>query len=933
MGRPRLSFVGLPGAGLIGTLRQELRLQARTVRFRFGVPVTMLIPAVMPFFVWLVLEPATSRVHGPGTYWKAVFDMLPFCAVALSMIVAGSRADLRAGSQMWAVLSAAPVDNTSILFRRACSQVLIAWGASLIPLVVCFGVLYVAGFGVADPLPPLQRWLIQIVPLVTVFVCLWSALVNITGTELGSLILFFFGDGLVRAVLVYILEPLFNTRLILHQDWIGFPEFNQRVRILLRSFDDQRVLDYWGRNFWTTDAAPPWQLLWQEQLPAMAVFIGLAACMLGAAGLFLRRTQGNLKPLVLSDNHPLRTFAKSIHGMRQRYSRDGGLYREPWWALLGLLALCASVLFIHQRQSRFQELSERRYEAETQIADQPWATSQTRLLTWKLTGELTESAIELTARGRLRHDGEEPLARLPFQLNAYLDVEAEVPERRSLTVRRWDRVFIDIDPPLRPGEEIDVVFNMQGSPYEDFLHYNSWHRVDSFATRHEAHLAEEPFSAANDLARSALNPLLLPQRLLLTGTDLMPILRYGTWALTPKPVMPGERGYFVPEPTESPLVPIELDVSLPSGWIVGDACGSLGRNGRLQSTCRAPLDSFALRGGKRAVIEDGDRLFAAALPGHESLMEIHLEGLRRLITLSDRAWPGQEPIDRLIVLEEPPPQLNRSLAQRLWGGFFSPYETVGRTLILAETEVVDGTPLQIDRLVGPLLAGDLLSRRNLDPEQGWIFEKTFGSMMARRMGLVETGAGATMTGKPYEQAYVASPLLKMEERQPFVVRFKAPALWYYIESRVGSGPLFEGIEEFLSQDTEAPGTFEDMLALIERRSNVSLRDIYEDYLIGRALPQLKLENVERRRTENGRWRVTGSVNNHGTGRLRCPLVVSADEEEREIELHLEGAHTDFEVVLDYKPHSVQLDPELTCFRWVTKGRLKLETFSFRGGET
>ena len=912
---------------MLATLRHELRLQSRSLRFRFGVLPAVLVSLAAPLFILLAVDPVSPRVEGPGVYWGFLFEMLRFPSVALALIVAGNRSDVDAMEKMWPVLCSSPMANIGYLVRRAAAQTLIVLPITLIPVLGTFGIIRYADLQITDPARVLAMWSVQIAPISVVMIFFWTALVHITGTELGSLLLFFFGDGLLKWIFS-LLEPVSRTRLMLHQDWAGFAEFRTNIFYMLRTFDSQRVLDYWAGRIWSSDVLPPLDLLVEEQAPILALFTGFALLLFGVSSFFLRRARSDLRPLVLSETHPLRNFMKYFHQVRQRYAPDGGLFKEPLVALAGLGFLFASVYYLHAKQSFVASLAERQYTSETSSADHQPVTPRTAVEDWVVSGRLNERSVDLEVSGRIRHDGEQPLSQLPFDLNPFLEASVEVTGRRATPHRSWARLFVDVEPALQPGDSVEIRFKIAGEPTEIFYHYGSWSTVDSFGTRYEAAREKVPVAENNDPTRTAFIPLILPERIMLTGADWIPSLRYGTWELTPKPVLPGEPGYEVPPPTAYPLVSVSLDLALPRDWIVGDSCGSAGRDGSLQSRCRVVLSALALRGGRRTVVEDDGRLLTASLPGHEDRLRLHGDTLRQVVELSDQAWPGLDPLESLVVIEGAPYDLVDTAAGALWHRTFSSHEALGRSLVLAEPWLAREQPLNTDRLISSVLARELLAKRPLEAGQEIIFEGTFGALMARRMGLGQRGARATITGRGFERASASWPLLEIEDISTALQ--KASALWAYVEALVGTGAMHAGIETFLSKDTAAPGTYLEMFQDIEAHSDVSLAEVYEDYVVGNKLPQLRLEDVRRFRTDDGRWRLEGTILNHGTGRLECPVIVESRQQQVDVRLKLEEERTPFEIVVDYRPETVQIDPKLTCFRWVTSGRLKAERVALQG---
>lgn len=908
-------------------LKQETRLQWRTLRFRFGVLLSLCPAIALPLiYLWLI-RPNSSYFLGASSYFTLMHQGLQFGGVLLAMVVAGNRADLAGGRQMWSVLAGASVGNGGYLWRRTLAQVLIVVAITGIPLLTTTALLPMAGVDLSDPWLPLGIWLVLVAPTAAIFVVLWGSMVRITGTELGCMVLLVFGDGMLKLFLEKIVEPLLSVRLLLHGDWTGYRAFlNLRYRLLAlrEGWESARFLGASDAPFSFTEA-------WQAWAPQAALTAGLTCIAFAVSLYFARRTARDLAPLVISKNHPLRNFARHFHALRVRYAGEGGFYLGRLGLIAGVVGCAVGVIWIERRQNDFKHLAERRYAAETATEDLAVISATTGFESLSLRGEINEDSLRVEAVGRLEHRGEEPVATLPFELDPFVGVDIHVPGRDVRRQRRWDRLLVTLDPPLAPGEALEWRAVVFGSPADPVFELPQYQSIDSFATRFEILRDGAPIGRGIDLGLSRMGRRLNNRSVVLPASSLTPVLRYGTWKLTPRPVAEDERGWEVPEPSAFPVLDLKVDLQVASRHFLADSCGdSTARVGRLTAGCRTSLSRYQLRGGPQRPAAVSDGLVLAALPGHEDLMAQHLPSLESVVSLSARAWPGLEPIDRLVLLETPPAPspLNRSFQLRSRG---PQSEVFGRLIRLDEGRVVRNTQSGVELWVANLLVQELLNRRAMNAEQTWSLEKIFTAMLLRRMGL-RASSGAGVSGRDMGKLFARTPVLKAAAFDEFTFLVKLPALIAYVDSLVGTDNFQRGVEAFLTRKDGPPGTVEELFETLERYGNVSLRHVYEDYFQGTGLPFLSFDELSTRRLSSGRWQVSGLLVNNGTGRVECPILVKAENQEVSTRVAVGGeSGVAWEMTLDYEPHTLELDPGLTCYRWITQGRLQVERISLGGG--
>ena len=325
-------------------------------------------------------------------------------------------------------------------------------------------------------------------------------------------------------------------------------------------------------------------------------------------------------------------------------------------------------------------------------------------------------------------------------------------------------------------------------------------------------------------------------------------------------------------------------------------------------------------------------MIVATLPQHRPLAERKLGSLPRVASLSDRAWPGMPGLDGLVALEWPP-EFHLDLQHDMTRWDELEPELAGRLLLIPERLLIDDEPFESEDLVARLLSRDLLERRELAGEQELVFRYLFRALMIRRMGL-DGGRGATVSGKPWLRQALRRPILSIKDAYGYgygvISRHRMPAVLAEIEGRVGGDNLYAGIESFLATDGDEPGTIEELLAAVEAKAGVSLERIYQDHFVGSALPMLRLEDVHSQRQVDG-WVVAGKMRNTGTGQSICPVIVKTEISERMLMVTADSeSATPFSVHTDRRPHTVLLDPQHTCYRFLLKTSLALERANLLG---
>ncbi len=893
----------------LALLRHEWRLQTRSLRFYFGLALfaVALAPSVL---AWKMAERAGVTLS-PAVLLSETFSVLPFVTLVLAVIVAGNTARLHGEREL---LLSARISGFGFLTRKVVALATLVLPISLAVLAVplLFPTLVWAEPPSAEVVDSaIWRWLFEVAPRALLGIVGWLALTRVFRHEVGAFIAAVFGT---RLLLTGLNQALFFLRVRVDPgDWSGFTSAGSWIGMIpYRLEDPERALP----TFPYSEAPFPVDLALQSlaaTLPIVLAF-GLAAFLAGA--LVLGRSAADSPPLGLAPDHPIRTLALGADRVRAALRPDAGLTPREWGAAavaILLVVLLASVPVVRSRF--FLSLLEERYEAE-----------------WQAPGEVTSPDLEphrIILRGRLdadgqveiesalffHHSGASPIEHLAFELNRGLQVawEDSVPARAP-TARSWDRLEVDLEAPIAPGAEPVLSLRARGVPADYEIPLIGWNQAP-FPDRYEALLAARFPREISHLRNARVAPQAADRVIRLGLSSLAPRPRYTSW----QPIVsdtPGQHGRHILPEQHDPPVTVEVDLQLPSKWFLADPCGHVsvpepntGR-ARLRATCRVPLSDWVLLGGDHRPVSISEQAIVASRARRGTRIQELLGAMDRVAELSGRAWPGIEPVERLVAVEVPPPfgDTNRFAA-------IPPIEIYGTLLEVPELQLSHAA----ERIDERQLVASIITPRLPDPRvvetQELLADQLLTAVLMQRMGL--SGRTAAMTGRPWDRGALRRPLLGAQIHDQITWAQRLPAVLFALESRVGATPLVDTLDEFLQSKPGETGErdLRDWLGQLEARTGTDLDDLWRDYVAGNGLPELRVENVDVRRAGDG-FSVRGTLVNDGTGEVRCPIVVKSEREEVETLVTIEdGTPTPFALRTKARPHTLLLDPRGTCLRF------------------
>jgi hypothetical protein len=515
--------------------------------------------------------------------------------------------------------------------------------------------------------------------------------------------------------------------------------------------------------------------------------------------------------------------------------------------------------------------------------------------------------------------GREAVDHLAFHLNPDLDLEVAADAGRVAASRTWDRLALDLAPPIPPGGRRELRFGLSGEPSRTVFPpgrpgiFGRPGFLGSYEMHRDALFSRDRLN----FARSYREPSISGFGVDLSQGALVPVPAYGGWP----------REGVEAAAAISPDAQVELSLAGPRGTFLADSCGGIAvpsaAGTRLESRCRMPLADLAVVGGGQEVLREGtgSDMAVAVFPPHRQTAELHLGFLSRSAGMLDEAWPGIGSLGRLVVVE----WTDRTREHLFWL-YRDPEDSLvtvkGNLVFLQEVDLIAVRELSPEHLVAEILAGRLAGRRRILPEQALFFRQLFKNLALERLGLGPRNGAVVGPLHPGEEPMVQVSALSKEEVFYPYWRSRFPALVAALESRMGPEPLRQTMEELLARGDHpgaGPGTAEELFALLVRRSPQPIERLIQDSFVAGDLPYLVLEGVEFRRASDG-WRVTGRVVNQDKGEALCEVVLTTDLGPESTVVRADSGQTaSFELATRHRPQGVFLDPNQECHRLVKKG--------------
>ncbi len=880
-------------------LAHEALTQFRSTRFRAISAIYVVISVAPAVLVFL----AAGRAHyyiGGATYVLLLDILQPLLTMLFAAVLAVDAITREREEGSFPVVALAPLSATGYLLRRWLALVIVALPVTLLPRLLTAALVAMRLRQMPVPAAFAEGWLLYSVLLLAIVSGLALALGTINGSSIVALI---FGMMLLTAGLGF----FNNVAAHWHREFDGIGRlFGSNVRLLTE-------IQWSLRGAWQpqlpTDAGYPFAFHLSVLLPSVALLSGLTALLLGVATIYLRRTRRDVRPVRVGERNQLRSFVRLFNRLRDAYTPDGSIGATEWLAIAaGVLLFAGAIVYLAWRFTYFEGLGAQQYAAHTEHEPLPMSADVVPLSVRVRGGLDRDGRLQCRSTLALRNGGTAPVTHLGFDLNALVNIRTIHPSRgRARAIRAWQRVGIDVDPPLAGGETRTFDFELEGAPGE--VHFSIPWSGDFRAKWRRYRDAREAVDLS-DLSRSFITAAIDEAHVYLRARDVIPVPRYTEWRIETN------NDRFLPEAVEPPTA-IDLLLTQPFG-AVADSCGHLAAHGQpLESRCTMALASYALAGGPLVTRSIAPGITLSYIPVHEALARVQGPALAAAVTRAESAWSGLT-LPRPIVYVERPAG---SIEER-WENVFAWREQheisgSGTLQLIPESAFTRYTAIDEGTAASAMIVNALRTRRPVDPAQAPFFVTFYRILANRHLGTWSRNTAVVpATNRPATASGLSiNGLVRL----------------YYIahmlEARAGASHVVEGIDDFVAAGP-GTGTSRELFAAIGRRAGIDLGPMHDDFIAGDRAPRMTMEDVTFRRS-GASWDVRGVLHNDGTGEAWCPLALRTANGSLWQTLRAGGgARVPFAFHTDAEPHTLQLDPDRICYREAFVGAI--ESVDYRG---
>jgi hypothetical protein len=908
----------------------ELRTQARSLRFRVIAALYAVAAAGPAALIWLRRSQVTSVIGG-ATYAAETLEVLPVLTAVLAFLISLDAITREQDEGAWSTVGLAGMSNAGYLLRRWLALQALLIPLTAIPLAVAAAAAVAAnGPGVVSPEPFVIPWLTHVVPVALTFSALALGVGTIAG---GALNAFLLGAFVLLAVPVLVNALLggLGIRLSGPLEWLDLPRLSRSInRLTFR-----RPVDGWAQSFPFPVSETPFDagVAVRQILVRAAVPVALAAIVLGLAVRYLRRTRPDVRPWRVRPDHPLRTFLKTIARLRERYTPDPAPARADLLALgIALLLTAGGSALVIGHARRFEALGRARFAAEKSAGPAP-TPADVLPGAWRVEGTLgPDRRVDLQVTAEMRNQGATPRGHLAFELNPRLRIASASAGEGTLALSRsWDRLAVELTPPLPPGGRRELRFRLAGRPAEAMIDPVIFD-FPSFHKRFSNHLHARFPRELIDFSTSYEAPAISPRRIRLKASDLSPIPRYQSWKL--------DEDLRVETESYTPQADVTVALAGLPGVFLADTCGDVDRSGRrLAGSCRLPLTELAVVGGRYQTLsppESGTTV--AVYPAHAKLGELHLAFLNGGERKLEEAWPGLADLRRMVVLEWSGDRVfdadpvGVGLATYWRDPSELPVSVLGNLVLVSEGDLTQADSLlKPEGFLAEMVASRLARRRSFAQEDSRLFRHLFRELALQRLGL-GSESGAAVEGLRPGQGGVVSVPPPAEGYGVLYWSKRFPALMVGLRHRMGEEALRQAIEDLLSsRNGQRPCTRQDLYATLARHGGPDLPRFLQDNFVDGKLAEPVLEGIEFHQAPDG-WRVTGRMHNRGEAQALCKVVLTTDLGPVAAMVQADGGKDGaFELRTPRRPQAVLLDPDKECHRLVPSAAPGDRIF-FQGGK-
>lgn len=873
---------------LAAFIAHEARTQFRSLRFRI-VSAVYIVAGVAPAVLFRVLAPRLEYEIDSARYASEIVGLLPLLTTLMAAVLAVDAITREHEEGSFLVVALTPISSAGYFVRRWVAVVAVALPITIVPLIL--GAAIAAESQKKWPLWEhfAWGWLLHGFPVLLVASALFMAMGTITGRTILAI---------VAVVLLFTIGlELANSALARRHRHVDRPEefFFSDILLELR------------RPRWSSRRLPenPTAAAYRRgaEVDALLGRIPLAAgvtfFLFAIAPAFLRRGRADLRPWRIRSDHPMRTFLRMLNRIREEFAPDP---RVRSWPDRALFVICivlgtTAILYLIHRQKGFERLAAAQFESESAIEPRPMSQSMVPV-SLRLEGAVRRS-MDLRAALVMRNEGTQPDSHLAFELNPGLAIDRiAVPGRQVRVTRRWDRVGLDVRPPIAPGQTCEIEWQLRGTP--GAYRFSLKGDRQSFGQKYGRYQRASEPGELSDLSRSTFVPVVDETGMVVRGSDFLPSPRYSPWTVDDQPVNRFETQTSSHYLAETRMTPVPIAVALKTPQLTAaDSCASLG-DGVLESRCTMPIAEYTVAGARVTSFQLADGAAFSYLPRHAERARAQAESLREAIEVAHRAWPGLGSTGRVAFLERPTRPGEYYYGHHPLAAIDS-IESSGTLHLLPELMIIQRKLISANAFAAGIITNSLKRRRRIVSEQQHLVE-TLITILAR-----------SRVARRTSKATVAGPNAYRSGLLETVSWSRLDKVFAEIEYRVGTDALIGGINDFLNGGPHA-GTARELIDAIAKRGGVSLDRMYTDYFEGNALPKLTLTDVVFRRTVAA-WEISGTLRNLGTGESFCPVVLRTRFGSMRKVVRIDsGEAVPFSFTSSHLPQAVQLDPEGVCYR-------------------
>jgi hypothetical protein len=843
----------------------------------------------------MILHVAAGRgrtLLGAAGYAAGMVLIEPLATALMAAVFAVDAITRERDEGSFGVVSLAPFSGAGYLLRRWVGLLTLLLPLTMLPSLIAWSLASIRLAHAAAAAPFVGSWLLHVVPSLAIF----SALALAIGTITGQTVL----AAIVAAV-------VFSAGIVLLNDIAAHTHRRFDGIGALTNSEDLEVeklvwaIRGWGGPAMPTEAGYPWHTELDRVLPEAALACTITALLFGFAPFYLRRTRPDIRPWRIAGTNQLRTLLRQLNRARMEFTPDRAVDVADWLLLAAGVAVAVTVAWtLVARYDRYARLAAEEYAS----LQHPAAVMPASVVASEVAidGDVRANGeLRATSRVMMRNDGDVAVHQLAFALTPSVQIAGVEAGRGHAKLRRlWDRVAIELDPPLGVHETRRLDFRLEGIPgrYRFPIHgdFEQAYRVYARATTSTDLL---------DLSRSWLDRAANDTFAVLHSSDLVPVPRYTPWAQGAEQI--------------TPMTRLSTNLRFASIRRAGDSCGVFG-NGNLRSACTTSLGHYQIVGGPFVPLALDDRTALLYLDAHTSLAPLQGPALAKATRIAREAWPRLAMSERALFIERPA-ERNETDWFRSWDEIVEPS---GSAYLIAERMFARKEAFRPSVVATAFIVSALRAQRRVEPAEQYAFTRIYNAIAS-----IDTGGKKTSAVIPPVSGVAPStqPILAEGENTHSE---RAEGVVAELEYRVGHERLKEGVQDFLRASPE-PGTVSQLLDAIGRRGGVDLRRVYTDYFTGRAQPRLTLSEVQFTRS-GVQWQVRGVVENKGTGESFCPIVLRTSAGSLTQTLRVDSAmRVPFVFTTDYAPRTLQLDPQRVCYRFQYVG--SIDSVDYKGPES